>query len=98
MAPEVMRGERYGKRADIYSLGCTITHILTGKLPYSDVLNLDFIEFFLLRNVDYMPLPSEDSGIDSEWIQLLKLMLNRNRKERITSKDLLKHPFLVIYN
>lgn len=34
-APEVLSGLRFDGRADIYSLGCTLFRLLTGKTPFS---------------------------------------------------------------
>jgi serine/threonine protein kinase len=36
MAPEVIRGERYDGRADIYSYGILFNELLTGIMPYED--------------------------------------------------------------
>jgi serine/threonine-protein kinase len=35
IAPEQIRGERIGPYTDVYSLGCMITHILTGEVPFT---------------------------------------------------------------
>ena len=36
MSPEQVRGEKnLGPQADMYALGCTMFHMLTGKLPYT---------------------------------------------------------------
>ncbi|KAJ0391243.1 hypothetical protein ATCC90586_010823 [Pythium insidiosum] len=35
MAPEVMKGERYGDRADIFSFGVVLSELDTHQLPYA---------------------------------------------------------------
>ena len=41
MAPEVLRGESYGRSCDIWSLGCCLIEMATAKPPWnaSDVSN-----------------------------------------------------------
>jgi serine/threonine protein kinase len=35
VAPEQIRGERIGPYTDVYSLGCMVTHLLTGAVPFT---------------------------------------------------------------
>ena len=37
MAPEQLRGEAAGPEVDVYGLGATLYHCITGRVPYADV-------------------------------------------------------------
>jgi serine/threonine protein kinase len=39
MAPEILYGSPYGRRSDIWALGCTILEIASGKHPWFFDLN-----------------------------------------------------------
>jgi len=39
MAPEVLQGKQYGEAADVYSFGVCFYEMLTGKIPFSNLVN-----------------------------------------------------------
>jgi len=91
MAPEVHAKKPYDRfKADIWSLGVSFYEIVTGDTPFADCLDLDDLTKRLFSAApdddtidDPIPVPSNQDT--SPWISfLLKRMLNRDPKERIS--------------
>ncbi|KAH7829476.1 putative Serine/threonine protein kinase STE11 B (STE11B) [Monocercomonoides exilis] len=92
MAPEVIRQQRnVGRRSDIWSLGCTVIEMLTGKPPYSDIKNATACIFKIASSSETPPIPKFASP---ELTDFLKRCFVRDPVKRATSRELLRHPFL----
>ena len=55
MAPEILFGSPYGRRSDIWSVGCTILEIASGKHPWfydlaQDASNLEDLKTKMLNS------------------------------------------------
>eukprot|EP00249_Psilotum_nudum_P025607 c30293_g1_i1 orf=1-2289(-) len=91
MAPEVVQRIEQGPASDIWSLGCTIVEMATGRPPWSSITN-PFAALYRIGCTDEVP-PFPHS-LSAEGKDFLRKCFQRDPKERWTSAQLLKHPFL----
>ncbi|KAK9065949.1 hypothetical protein SSX86_015351 [Deinandra increscens subsp. villosa] len=90
MAPEVIRGEYIGPESDVWSLGCTVIEMLTGKPAWQDR------GAETVRQIGYSDdLPEIPSPIPDDLRDFLHKCLKRDPKERWSCDQLLQHPFLL---
>ncbi|KAL4610126.1 hypothetical protein ACB092_08G029600, partial [Castanea dentata] len=90
MAPEVIRRESQGPESDVWSLGCTVIEMITGKPAWEDrgVDTLSRIGFS-----DWLPeFPTRLSELGRDF---LEKCLRREPSKRWSCDQLLQHPFLL---
>ncbi|KAG6488822.1 hypothetical protein ZIOFF_050073 [Zingiber officinale] len=78
----------YDLAVDIWSLGCTIIEMFTGKHPWSDLEGPQAMFKVLQKDP---PIPET---LSSEGKNFLQRCFHRNPAERPTANMLLEHPFL----
>ncbi|XP_024981017.1 mitogen-activated protein kinase kinase kinase 18-like, partial [Cynara cardunculus var. scolymus] len=89
MAPEVIRGEYQGPESDVWSLGCTVIEMFTGKPAWQD-RGAD-----TLRQIGYSDeLPEFPTQAPEDLHDFLDKCLRREPRERWSCDQLLHHPFL----
>ncbi|KAJ9174819.1 hypothetical protein P3X46_013424 [Hevea brasiliensis] len=94
MAPEVFNNKKaggYGFQADIWSVGCTVLEMLTGKPPYSD---LGLEKGQLIYRIGKGHLPSLPDSLSDDSRDFIQRCLKVNPKDRPTTAELLEHPFV----
>ncbi|KAK2945432.1 putative Mitogen-activated protein kinase kinase kinase A [Blattamonas nauphoetae] len=92
MAPEVIRQQRnVGRRSDIWSLGCTVIEMLSGKPPYAEIKNATACIFKIASSNESPPIPKYASP---ELKDFLGRCFVRDPIKRATARELLTHPFL----
>lgn len=91
MAPEVVRQVEQGPASDIWSLGCTVVEMATGRAPWSKFAN----HFAALYHIGCTEeLPEVPAWLSEEARDFLSHCFQRDPCRRWTSAQLLRHPFL----
>ena len=93
MPPEVIKQEGHTESADIWSLGCTVLEMLTGKVPWSSVGGMQVL-FFITSDTPIVPKVVEataDLDLDSQALDFLISCLQRNPSSRPNVGSLLDH-------
>lgn len=89
MAPEVVRGEYQGPESDVWSLGCTVIEMVTGRPGWED-RGAD-----ALCRIGYSDrLPEFPAMLSGLGLDFLDKCLRRDRRERWSCDQLLRHPFI----
>lgn len=83
MAPEQIRNEAIDFRADVYSFGCTIFELISGKLPFTGINADDLLQRHLKSPVP--SLMALDHKVTEEMSNLVGRMMAKRREERPAS-------------
>lgn len=95
-APEVITGSDTGRKGsmDIWSLGCCIVQMATGRRPWSTLENEWSVMYHVVTG--HPPLPDE-SQLSRLGIDFLRKCFVRDPRKRPTAEELLKHPWIDNY-
>ncbi|KAI9064074.1 Pkinase-domain-containing protein [Trametes sanguinea] len=87
-APEVIMGQAYdGTASDIWSCGVILYALLSGRLPFDDE---DLPTLLEKVKVGKFTMPSD---IDARAQDLIRRMITKDVRKRITIPEILRHPF-----
>ncbi|GKT40020.1 MAP kinase kinase kinase wis4 [Colletotrichum spaethianum] len=95
MSPEVIKGENPGRAGsvDIWSLGCVILEMATGRRPWANLDN----EWAIMYNIaqgNPPQMPSTDQ-LSPQGIDFLKRCFTRDPKQRASAVELLQHEWIM---
>jgi len=91
MAPELIRGQNYDQKVDIWSLGIMCMEMAEGEPPYMDFPPLRAL--FLITTKGIPPL-KETTRWTPEFKDFVAKCLDKEPESRPDANDMLKHPFL----
>uniref|UniRef100_A0AAR2JSK3 mitogen-activated protein kinase kinase n=1 Tax=Pygocentrus nattereri TaxID=42514 RepID=A0AAR2JSK3_PYGNA len=101
MAPERIdpsaSRQGYDVRSDVWSLGITLYELATGRFPYPK-WNSVFDQLTQVVKGDPPQLSnSEERQFSPKFINFVNLCLTKDESKRPKYKELLKHPFILMY-
>ncbi|MCL4119876.1 UNVERIFIED_CONTAM: hypothetical protein GTU68_059124 [Idotea baltica] len=88
MAPELIDESPYDHTADLWSLGCILFELLTGKPPFSTTSIVQLIKMVHLEPIKW------PSNLSENCKAFLKGLLQKEPNQRLTWPDLLDHPWV----
>lgn len=91
MAPEVIRQQGYGRKVDIWSVGCTVLEMCTGRPPWSEFQSHTAALMHIASATEPPALPE---SLSEEGKDFVLKCLDRNPARRPTVIQLLEHPFV----
>uniref|UniRef100_H3CQ38 Mitogen-activated protein kinase kinase kinase 19 n=1 Tax=Tetraodon nigroviridis TaxID=99883 RepID=H3CQ38_TETNG len=91
MAPEVINDSGYGRKSDIWSVGCTVFEMATGKPPLA---HMDKMAALFYIGAQRGIMPSLPNGFSETAKDFVETCLIRDQRLRPPAKHLLKHPFI----
>ena len=90
MAPEILKGEAYTSKVDVWSLGAAFYEMLTGITPFTGTSKED-----LKRNLDKGEFKIPKAiRLSLEGLDFLNCCMQYDPKERMDWNQLMKHTYL----
>ncbi|KAJ3509510.1 hypothetical protein NLJ89_g5191 [Agrocybe chaxingu] len=90
MAPEVIELKGASTKSDIWSLGCTVIELLTGRPPYAEIANSMSVMFRIVED----PMPPLPDGCSELLKEFLEQCFDKDPTQRPSAEMLCEHPWL----
>ena len=90
MGPEVLHGQPYDTKADVWSVGTVLFQMLTGSRPFEGE-DLDELKMKIQKSVYAIP---RNMIVSQNLLAFLNSCLRINSDKRLNWDELLQHPFL----
>ncbi|KAJ6792512.1 phosphoenolpyruvate carboxylase kinase 1-like [Iris pallida] len=92
VAPEVVRGEEYGEKVDIWSAGVVLYVMLGGGLPFEGGSAVEVFEAVMRGNLRF---PTRIFGwVSPEAKDLMRRMMSKDVSRRLSAEQALRHPWI----
>ncbi len=85
MSPEQIRGNVLDPRADMYSFGCTVFELVTGRLPYTGTSGPDLLNKHLKASIP--SLIAADDNVTPQFNELISRTMAKRAADRPESME-----------
>jgi serine/threonine protein kinase len=92
MSPEMIACSGYSFEADVWSVGCCVIQMLTGKPPFSNLDNQMAVMFAIISSKIDEQIPQDVSEGAKDFI---RMCTKTNIKDRWSATQLRQHPWLL---
>lgn len=98
MAPEIMRKDYYNKQTDLWSIGMILFEMLYGFHPYHSCKKFEQLQDKINETeVKIPPDNCRNKDVSEDCLTLLKSLLQKDYRNRITWDDFFENPWINLY-
>lgn len=94
MAPELLDEKTYTDIVDVWAIGMILYEMIYGKHPYKDCKDIDDLKEFSKKSIMIPPFHNTNINVSNDCIDLMKQLLEKEEKRRITLDKLFNHPWI----
>ncbi|CUG85710.1 protein kinase, putative [Bodo saltans] len=91
LAPECVRGT-YSAASDVWAMGCTALHMITGKAPWANEVADNVALIFKLGSLTSLPIAMLSCSMSADLRHMISSALTIDRHSRPSVEELLKFP------
>jgi serine/threonine protein kinase len=93
MAPEIIKGQKYNEKVDIWSIGVITYMLLSGRNPFPGKDKKEVKFLIATKDID-LSKKSYFNSVSPQAKDFIMCCLNRTIEQRYSAKQLLKHPWI----